>query len=234
MKKIDNVYLRLLFFRTLGNLLIIGSLLVVGKTFAPVVWQEAVYLLRTVKKVETVVVSAESKEPASNKARGNAFASLLSKFTETKEVIVPKDPEYSIVIPKIAANSRVIKNVNSANYEEYIDALKYGVAHALGTAYPGENGHIYLFAHSTDTLLNVDSYNAVFYLLYKLDPGDSIYLFYKGKKHIYKVLGKKVVDPSEVFYLTRSATSEFLTLQTCWPPGTTLQRMLIFAVPISE
>jgi sortase A len=113
-------------------------------------------------------------------------------------------------------------------------ALQKGVAHAKGTAFPGEGGHIFMFAHSTDYVWNVGTYNAVFYLLYKLEVGDEVNLFYKGTRYVYKVTGKQIVDPSQVEYLTRKTPNELLTLQTCWPPGTTLKRMLVFAEPVSQ
>jgi len=55
-------------------------------------------------------------------------------------------------------------------------------------------------------------------------------IFYKGQRFVYKVIDKKIVDPEQVEYLTRKTNKEFLTLQTCWPPGTTLKRLLVFAV----
>ena len=116
----------------------------------------------------------------------------------------------------------------------YLDALNKGVAHALGTSLPGENGHIFLFAHSTDYFWNVGSYNAIFYLLQKLEKGDQVNIFYRGVRYVYYVTGSTVVDPSQVEYLTRKSNKEFLTLQTCWPPGTTLKRLLVFASPASK
>ena len=145
------------------------------------------------------------------------------------QLIQPKDPDFSIVIPAIAANAKILPNVNAADEEEYLEVLKRGVAHAVNSSFPGENGHIFLFAHSTDYFWNVSQYNAVFYLLYKLRNDDEVNVFYMGKRFTYKVVGQQVVDPSEVEYLTRKTDGEFLTLQTCWPPGTTLQRLLIFA-----
>jgi len=55
-------------------------------------------------------------------------------------------------------------------------------------------------------------------------------IFYKGQRFVYKVIDKKIVDPNQVEYLTRKSKKEFLTLQTCWPPGTTFKRLLVFAV----
>ena len=91
-----------------------------------------------------------------------------------------------------------------------------------------------MFAHSTDFAWNVGTYNALFYLLYKLEIEDEIDLFYKGQRYVYRVTGKEVVDPTETEYLTRKSDREFLTLQTCWPPGTTLKRQLIFAERVVE
>ncbi|KXK11241.1 MAG: Sortase family protein [Microgenomates bacterium OLB23] len=142
---------------------------------------------------------------------------------------MPKDPNFSIIIPKLGANANVVANVDSANPDQYLPALEAGVAHAAGTKFPGERGHIYLFAHSTNTFTNVSRFNAIFYLLYKLEPGDEINVYYQGVRHTYHVTGKAIVDPSEVEYITRTSETETLTLQTCWPPGTIAQRMLIFA-----
>ena len=110
-------------------------------------------------------------------------------------------------------------------------ARREGVAHALGTYFPGQGGNIYLFSHSTDNFWNVGRYNAIFYLLKELEKGDEVDLFLNGKRHIYRVTNKLVVDPTEIEYLTRQTNYEQLTLQTCWPPGTTFKRLIVLAVP---
>lgn len=150
------------------------------------------------------------------------------------EILTPVDPNFSIIIPKIGANARVLANIDASNKNIYLEALNHGVAQALGTAFPGEGGHIFLFAHSTDYFWNVSTYNAIFYLLYKLEKNDEVNIFYKGQRFVYRVIGQEIVDPSQVQYLTRKTNREFLTLQTCWPPGTTLKRLLIFAVRVAE
>lgn len=212
--------------------MVLASLLMIGKTFVPALSQELTYTLKNWRQVKTEVVTPVNTAPEPANTPQNPFASLLSQFSQTTEIITPVDTEFGIVIPKISANSKIIANVDASSYEQYIEALQHGVAHAQGTAFPGDNGHIYLFAHSTDNILSVGTYNAVFYLLYKLEPNDEVLLFYQGQKHRYKVTNKRVVNPNEVHYLTRSSAEEFLTLQTCWPPGTTLQRLLIFAQPV--
>ncbi len=143
--------------------------------------------------------------------------------------ITPLSTSFGIVIPKIAANARVIDNVNPGDSTAYMAALKEGVAHALGTAYPGEVGDTYLFAHSVGNFWEVNQWNAVFYLLRELRPGDEVDIFYKEKRYIYIVYDQKTVNPDETGYLEAQTNFPRLTLQTCWPPGTTLKRLLVFA-----
>jgi len=217
-----NEYIATLLLRTFGNFLILSSLFFIAKTFYQPIREEVRYNLDRFSKKTYIV--AEKKDEVRTKG-------LLAKALKDAniQVLTPIDAQFSVLIPKIAANASIRANVDASNSDIYLEALQQGVAHAEGTAFPGEGGHIYLFAHSTDYIWNVGSYNAVFYLLYKLETGDEVNVFHNGQRYIYRVTGKTVVDPSEVEYLTRKTDKEFLTLQTCWPPGTTLKRMLIFA-----
>jgi len=151
---------------------------------------------------------------------------------------VQKEAEYwgvesyfSVVVPKISAKADIIANVDPGNEKEYRDALKKGVAHAKGTYFPGQNKNIYLFSHSTDSPLNVDQYNAVFYLLRKLEKGDLIIVFFADQKYEYEVTEKIVTKASDTSYLNADVDSERLVLQTCDPPGTTWKRLLVLAKP---
>lgn len=202
------------------------------KTFYLPVKQELRYRLNTVFSKSYVIGNRAVTPSQEPEDRRGLLAKVLTG--EEREVLVPNDPNFSIVIPKIGANSNIIQNVNAADEQEYSEALQHGVAHALGTAFPGEDGHIFLFAHSTDYFWNIGSYNAVFYLLSKLEKDDEVNLFYQGQRYRYQVVSKEIVDPSQVDYITRKTTKEFLTLQTCWPPGTTLKRQLIFATRIID
>ena len=69
---------------------------------------------------------------------------------------------------------------------------------------------------------------------FHLEKNDEVDIFYQGQRYVYRVIGREIVDPSQVQYLTRKTNREFLTLQTCWPPGTTLKRLLIFAVRVVD
>lgn len=145
------------------------------------------------------------------------------------EIITPVSTDFGIVIEKINANAKVVANVDSANEAEYMAALKEGVAHAKGTAYPGQRGNTYLFSHSTDAPWNVVRYNAIFYLLGKLDKGDRVIIFFQGRRYDYIVFDKAIVPPSDTEYLTNVYSEPILTLQTCDPPGTSLNRLIVRA-----
>lgn len=226
-------YLRILILRTIGNFLILSSLFMIGKTFYQPVREEVRYFINKAINKQYVVVDSMTVDPQRtdfNRPQKGALAKALN--LKEVEVLVPEDPDFSIIVPGIGANARVISNVDAGSEQQYLQALQKGVAHAQGTAFPGENGHIFLFAHSTDYFWNVGTYNAVFYLLYKVQVGDEINLFYKNQRYKYRVLQKRVVESSQVEFLTRKTNKEFLTLQTCWPPGTALQRLLVLATKV--
>lgn len=143
--------------------------------------------------------------------------------------LTPPNTDFSIIIPKIDAVAPIVDNVDPLNQTEYLKALREGVAHAKGTAYPGEIGNVYLFAHSTDAFYNVGKYNAVFYLLGKLTKGDEVFIYYQGEKIKYVVDQVKVVSPTDIQYLAGNSDKNTLTLQTCYPPGTTIDRLIVIA-----
>lgn len=148
----------------------------------------------------------------------------------------PVDPFFSIVIPKINANSRIIPNVDPFNEAEYQLQLTTGIAHARGTVYPGDTGNMFLFAHSAGTAREASQYNAVFYLINKLENNDPVYIFYQGRRYTYLVNGTQVVNEDQIEYLDRPLVNDengeiakTLTLMTCWPAGTTFKRLLVTA-----
>lgn len=143
----------------------------------------------------------------------------------------PVSPEFGLVIPKIFANVSVTENVNPANPDDYQPILRQagGVAHAVGSSVPGEPGTVYIFGHSTDSNFNTERFNAVFYLLKKLELGDLIVAYYQNQPFQYKVTEKKTVDPTDISDITNVQSQSRLVLQTCWPPGTTWKRLLIIA-----
>ncbi len=148
--------------------------------------------------------------------------------------VAPVSTDFSIVIPKLNINAPIVPDVNPADKKAYLRALDDGVAHALGTVKPGQVGNSYIFAHSTANLLNIERYAAVFTLLNKLEVGDRITTFYAGRRFDYAVSKSYIVDFTNVTPLTNTYDRPVLTLQTCDPPGTEFQRLIIQAELISE
>ncbi len=144
-----------------------------------------------------------------------------------------KNKDYGIVVPKLGLDEKVIFNVDPNDEEQYRAALKQGIAHASSTSYPDSNGLGYYFAHSSSPGFRVQ-YNAVFYLLDKLAVGDDIYIWHELKRYHYKVSEKQIKDPSDTSFLYQQYDGENIVLQTCWPPGTTNQRLLVFAKRAKE
>ncbi|GIW62838.1 MAG: hypothetical protein KatS3mg090_0664 [Patescibacteria group bacterium] len=231
-------YRRKIFIKGVGNFFIYFSLILFLRVFSRPIYYELSYYWNSYfnKKTEVIVNEGLNNIVLDNYSSNRVGqVGRLAEIFQNQEVryLSPIDKDFSVVIPKIQANSKVIANVNPANESEYRLKLQEGVAHALGTYFPGEGKKIFLFAHSTDFIWNVGTYNAVFYLLYKLETDDLVYLMYKNKLYKYKVYDKKIVEANEVHYLTDESDEEVLVLQTCWPPGTTWKRLLLFAKRIN-
>ena len=217
---------KILLIRTIGNFLVLASLAGIFFTFWPVI--------SAFSKNTTDNFRGKRYEAAPVVSTTQSFGSLLGKPDPNLKVLVPKDPNFSIIVEKIGADAPVIANVDASNKQVYNEALKRGVAHALGTAFPGQPGVTYLFAHSTDTIFNVPRFNAVFYLLKDMEPGDRIVVFFAGKRYDYVTVEKKITEPEDVSYFKLRTDEQILVMQTCYPPGTTWKRLLVIAKPASS
>lgn len=207
-----------------GAGLIAVVIIIFAISFTPIIEQEINYRFK--EEEENVVIKNQ----------------MLVNLAEADKVIeVQKEAEslgvgsyFSVVVPKIDAASDVVANVDTSEKEEYLEALREGVAHAKGTYFPGQGENIFLFAHSTDSPANFSRYNAVFYLLRKLDEGDKIILYFADKKYVYEVEDKFTTNINDTTWITESTDGERLLLMTCDPPGTTWRRLIISAKPEGE
>ncbi|MFZ2663855.1 MAG: sortase [Patescibacteria group bacterium] len=195
----------------LGLFLIALALLLVIIIFYPVVVKEIGYELSKPNENVSVLASKNDSEEIAG---------------ENKE-IVAIDKDFSIIVPKIGANSKVVSNVDPYDSQVYQRELTKGVAHAKGTVYPGQVGNSFYFAHSSDNFYNANKYNSVFYLLNKLEEDDLFYFVYKGEIFKYKILQVKVVEADSIDYLKGTTDRKLATLMTCWPAGTTIRRLVV-------
>ena len=144
-----------------------------------------------------------------------------------QEGTVPADENFSLIIPKISVNARVIENVDPINEREYRAKLKEGVAHAKGSGLPNDDQTIFIFAHSSENFYESDQYNSIFYLLRKLESGDKFHIVYEGEIYDYEVLQRGVAQSETDDFLQDNDKYDII-LMTCWPPGTDFKRLLVF------
>ncbi len=218
--------------RFFGYLGILAGVITLLLGVEPVIGEELRYRSDRVFGVKHVVPNIISSagavdQPSEEADPGSGrFGAILSG---TPNTITPVSTDFGIVIEKINANAKVIEDVDPASETAYMAALAEGVAHAKGTNYPGQVGNVYLFSHSVDAPWNVVRYNAIFYLLSKLESGDRVIIYYQGRRYDYFVFDKVIVPPTDTKYLTLQTNESLLTLQTCDPPGTTLNRLIVRA-----
>lgn len=203
-----------------GTVLLVVSGAIILLTFFPVLWEEAKYQL--LPKHENVVIVTGSEVLARGEEQPGS------------EVVVPVDSDFGIVIPKIGANAKVVPDVDWQDARVYQRALTRGVAHAKGTARPGEPGNIFIFSHSGVDFFEANRYNALFYLIDKLQSGDEIAILYRKETFTYRVTEKKIVAAESVEYLKGEADRKTLTLMTCYPAGTTLKRLVVIAEQVAN
>lgn len=210
--------LKFIAIRTLANSLILGAVVFLSISLYPLIKAEFLYQYQQIREAQPDVASVSKPKLAAD--TGPARPALN---------VVPKSTEFGIIIPKINVNAPIVKNVNTAKREEYMEALRHGVAHAKDTATPDHTGNVYLFAHSTLNFWELGEYATVFTLLHRLNLGDRIVLFYQGARYDYEVTAKEIVPGFDLTPLNRKSLRSVLTLQTCDPPGTTLRRLIITA-----
>jgi LPXTG-site transpeptidase (sortase) family protein len=209
--------------KKVANFLIILGIVLLILTYLPVIRDEVWYELKTrfgQNTSEQYSAFAQYKEVS-------VFANILFSKPST---FVPVNKKFAIVIEKIGVNAPIKADVSVMDPKAYQAALKEGVAHASSSPYPSQTaGNVYLFAHSSVNFWQLGKYATVFNLLRKLETGDRIHIYYKDQDFVYVVVGKEVLKGWDTFPLTRSTIEPVLTLQTCDPPGTTLNRLVVTA-----
>jgi len=151
----------------------------------------------------------------------------------TVDVNVSPDPR--LIIPKINVDVPAIYGVGN-DYNSQMKAMEGGVAHFAipgASSRPGQVGNTVLSGHSSNDILDAGDYKFIFAQLEKLKVGDSIYANYEGKRYTYTITKTEVVKPTEVSKLTYPTDKPVMTLITCTPLGTALNRLLVTAEQVN-
>lgn len=151
----------------------------------------------------------------------------------TANVVVSQDPK--LIIPKI--NVDVPVNYDTTpDYDSQMGAMKDGVAYfgiPGANSKPGQIGNTVIAGHSSNDITDPGDYKFIFARLDALVPGDTIYINYLGTRYVYSVTKKEVVKPTDVQALIYTTNKPVITLLTCTPIGTALNRLLVTAEQIS-
>lgn len=137
-------------------------------------------------------------------------------------------PENYLVIPSIDVKAPIIW---TSPPDKILEDLKKGISHYGGTALPDENGNVFLTGHSSNYWWDDGQYKHVFALLDNIKNNDRIYLTYKNQSYVYQVEDTKVVSPNQIEVLDPKGYS-MVTLMTCTPVGTTINRRIVQAKQI--
>lgn len=169
----------------------------------------------------------------------------ISKDPEVQKAQIPplnlevSPPDMRIIIPRINKNvpivtvsSEALINRDWGKLEQQIqEALRDGIVHYPGTAFPGQPGNIVVTGHSSYFPWDPGRFKDVFALLHDVRIGDRIYMHYEQEKYEYIVYDTQVVLPTQVDVLTQTGEDR-LTLITCTPVGTNLRRLIVLAEPV--
>ena len=132
-------------------------------------------------------------------------------------------------IPSLGVNAPLMWSSDPKNFET---DLKSGVIHYPGTAMPGQIGTSYISGHSSNYAWVKGNYNHVFTHLGDLSNDQSFKITVvqtNGKDAVlhYAVTGSKQYGPTDPAQFANAGKS-VVALSTCWPVGSTSQRLVVY------
>lgn len=162
----------------------------------------------------------------------NIFSNNLRDYTQAS-IWFPASPqlnklsqltvkEYTLSIPKL--------NIKKARVVVGGEDLTKSLVHYLPQSLPGEYGNVAIFGHSTlPQLYNPKDYKTIFTYLSSLEKGDKIFVNVGEFEYQYEVTTLFIVKPKDISVLEQKKDDSYLTLITCEPPGTWLERLVVIA-----
>ena len=188
--------------------------------------------------IETITTKVAITDPDIVYARSYDSDRLLSGITPASaDVTFSVTPyENRIIIPRLGKNIPLVDVEHDADakfgemQDVFMEELKKWVVRYPGTARPGEVGNAFIFGHSSNYPWIASEYNDVFALVDTLIDGDKIIVYYNQHKYTYRITDRATVRPGDTRVLSsRDPNKKELSIMTCWPIGTTLERYIIFA-----
>lgn len=145
----------------------------------------------------------------------------------------------TLAYPQLGIESPIVllpqtSPLNTSDWESLRTALRQGI----GISYEGESFEdsrlVFATGHSSDTYPH--KYASVFASLNQAQGNDVITLVIDNKKHDFKVIESKIINPTHVNEFKALEPAEGspkrLVMVTCWPVLTTKNRMVVVAEEI--
>ena len=151
---------------------------------------------------------------------------------------------WSIAIPSLGIRAPVLlpsmKNWSSRAWDVLEEQMQVGLNHGA-VAYPhssgpGRKGNLIIAGHSsppTESARNSE-FGSLFSQLPNIEVGEEISIVTAGSPVTYRVEKKTIVSPQTTSILEQQQDESILKLITCYPVGTTRDRMNILAKKIED
>jgi len=195
--------------KRLSTILIVLGLLIL---FLPVLYTSLVEKPATPQKTTSV-----SEEVSPSATTPSVFGPIRISEQLTTGVAMAEPPS-RIVIPALSIDLAIREAPVVNGYWEVSETT---ASHGQGSAYPGQNGNIVLFAHAREGL---------FAPLKNINKSDVVYVLPNNRWYRYQVATITTVTPDQI-QIIAPTTTETLTLFTC-TGFLDSKRLVITAQPI--
>ncbi len=197
-------------------LLMFAGVVLLGSVLVPITVSQINQSLRASGPIidPTSIVSASSSDPDYT-SPSSWFELPVAKASSTGS----KVSYYTLSIDRVGLDNVAVE----INGED----LKKNAIQFPGTASPGIPGNTVIFGHSTlPQLYKPHDPLSIFNPVTKTKIGDEIVINYDGVTYRYIIRETQIVKPSQVEVLAQNENKYELTLITCTPLGTYLNRFI--------
>ena len=195
-------------------------------------WPMASFTLFTAPRISKVISPIPEAYAANTQKNTSDYIQGVSKSLYTDpNMWFPAKPQRRVVTK---VNSYTI-SVPALKIEDALtvisgDDLDKSLIHYGGTGLPGEYGNTVIFGHSTlPHFFRPDNYHSIFSTLPTIEVGDEVFVTYDNVTYRYIVFDKTITEPDDLSPLEQRYDDSYLTLITCVPPGTYIQRLNVKA-----
>ncbi len=187
-------------------------------------------------------IPAQRLRPVKKKRAKEAFRRRTLKPRNNAQTLISNMEVYPsdnrIYIPRIDKNVPLVSVPQHKNWENLENNIQSGlqkgvVVHPVSRD-PGDFGNFFVTGHSSYYAWDKGKFKDVFALLHEVDPGDTVEVYWEGKKYVYLMREEKVVSPTEISVLNQPKNKSIITLMTCTPVGTNKNRLILRGELISS